>query len=280
MSAKGTRTDVAERKRRNKTLRHSVVKLTWHSFCKPAALHIPIHAIVRRLSQITLEARCLANAHVLRLLTSISTARFERTCQQGRFLSPINQGFFYQCLAAVGTSTNELSDPQLQHSFRLYQSWLPPTHQPADTSYLAAGALNNLSLSLYTEFRNHLSTNFFTKFKQFVQAKHDLSGPDATKFVQRVYTFSPSADSRSGNPLIAYYHAQLPGVPSKRNIWTDPTPWLPLFHTFQRFVEEHPLAGRQKPFSLLPHKDGFRAGHFKICTLTLWSLLKVVMSQC
>ena len=264
MPPKRKRPDVAKRKAHATTLRNTVVKLTWNSFCKDSARHIPIHAVVRRLSQIVAEARCLANAHVLRLLTSISVRRGERTALQGRFLQPLGQEFFYQCCAAVGTSGADLQDPHLAESFRLYKSWLPATHQPADTSYLAAGALNNISLSLYTEFRNHLSTNFFSKFKQFVQAKHDFSGPEATRFVQRVYTYTPGSQHARSEPLIGFYHSKLPDVPSKRNIWTHPVVWLPLFHTFQLFVEEHPDAGRQKAFSLLPHKDGFKACHFKM----------------
>lgn len=265
------RPDVKQRKLDAKGKSNTVVQLTLRQFCKPTAYHIPWDHVVRSLAQVALEARVLANLHILRLLEAEQSPFRPPT---GQHLTQLSQNFFYQCLSAVGSSTTTVGDAAFRDSVGVYTSWKPPHFQSADTTRLSRGAFNNLSLSLYTEFRNHVATNFFTKFKKYVQARHDLSGPDASALVRKIYSHTSSSHALN-EPLVSFYHAKLPSTPSKRRIWSNPVPFLPLFHTFQRFQAQHPEAGRQKAFSLLPHKAGFKASFFKICTRTLYNLLKV-----
>ena len=85
------RPDVAAKKAARQQVRSSTVELTLNQFCKPFANSIPFHKLVKVLSQVALEAKLLANYHVLRLLES------------GSRLPVLNQSFFSSCCTAVGS---------------------------------------------------------------------------------------------------------------------------------------------------------------------------------
>ncbi len=171
----------------------STVKLTLNQFCKPYAQSIPWHRLVKVLSQVALEAKLLANYHVLRLL------------EMGSPLPDLNQSFFSSCCTAVGSAARQGSlpawlraahdnalqvtltftyctgesvmSPEFRTTLSMYKTWRRPQSQPPNTVHMAAGALNNLARTLKTELGNHLAANFWTKFKQYLRARHGLK-PD------------------------------------------------------------------------------------------------------
>ncbi len=181
------------------------------------------------------------------------------------------------------TAGLSLLPEEMANSLEVYQSWRPLNSRTINTANLAEGALNNLARTLITEFKNHLAANFFSKFKQYLRARHCLDGATAHTLLQQIYGFSPAVPSgeRGFNPLVHYWKERLPALPSKAALFANPTLFLPLFHHFQKFLhrrDEFPELKQWKSFSLLPHKAGFKASFFRIDTNTLHGLLQVVHS--
>lgn len=291
----GKRSDVAAKRQARKLVASSTVELTLNSFCKPYAQSIPFHRFVKVMSQVALEAKIFANLHILRL--------FER----GEPIPAIDQHFFYRCCSVVGSTASEQSSlaclrdvlelsqeiktdcvpaglsllpPAMAASLEVYLSWRPHNSRPINTDNLAEGAINNLARTLITEFKNHLAANFFSKFKQYLRARHCLDAAAAHALLQQIYGFSPAVPfgQRGWNPVVQYFKDRLPAVPSKSALFDNPTLFLPLFHHFQKFLhrrDEFPELKRWKRFSLLPHKAGFKASFFRIDTNTLHGLLQV-----
>lgn len=304
MASTTKRPDVAAKKAARQQVVSSVVKLTLNQFCKPLAQSIPWHRLVKVLSHVALEAKLLANYHVLRLL------------ENGLPLPVLDQSFYSSCCAVVGSVARELYalswclvafctrvsavdltchvfcsftgesvlSAELRTTFAMYKTWRRPHSQPPNTAYLASGALNNLARTLKTELGNHLAANFFSKFKQYLRARHGLKPDQAHAVLRQIYGFDDQVETagqhqRTSEFVVLYWKQRLPdgNIPSKVNLQRDPAAFLPMFHEFQKFL--HSTADfselkKIKRFSLLPHKAGFKASFFRVDTDTLHGLLQ------
>lgn len=156
---------------------------------------------------------------------------------------------------------------ELRTTFAIYKTWRRPHSQPPNTAYLASGALNNLARTLKTELGNHLAANFFSKFKQYLRARHGLKPDQAHAVLRQIYGFDDKVETagqhqRTSEFVVLYWKQRLPdgNIPRKVNLQRDPAAFLPIFHEFQKFL--HSTADFSelkeiKRFSLLPHKAGF-----------------------
>ena len=296
------RPDVAAKKAARQQVCSTTVEFTLNQFCRPFANSIPFHRLVKVLSQVALEAKLLANYHILRLL------------ENGLPLPVLDQSFFSSCCAVVGSAARKsmslccrtVTDCQLTplhndafagesvlpqeflRTFGMYKTWRRLFSTPSDTAHLASGALNNLARTMHTELGNHLAANFFTKFKQYLRARHCLKADQAHALLRQIYGFDETLSAeargqhgqRTFNPLVHCWRQRLPDgrVPSKTNLQRDPGAFIPMFHQFQKFLHSTTDISELKKikrFSLLPHKAGFKASFFRVDTDTLHGLLLV-----
>ena len=93
------------------------------------------------------------------------------------------QVFVIATPAKVDVIYNTKCEAEARCPVVLDKTWRRPNSQPPDTAHLAFGALNNLARTLNTELCNHLSANFFTKFKQYLRTscaeRHGLGAAQA-----------------------------------------------------------------------------------------------------
>lgn len=255
------RSDVAARKAtcKDTSTRHTTTKLTLNQLMREPAKGLGFTEVAVTLSKVKAEASLLANYHVQRLIAA------------GVAVPNLTQNFFYQCCAAVGSADNVLGPNDFQQSVAEYKRLRPDGYVVADTAFLAAGASNNLSRQLYTEFRNHVVENFYNRFKAYVRLIFDVDSSAASSFLKDVY----SEQYTGSDEMVQYYRSLLPRSPWKVNLARYPHEFLPFLQQMQEYMELNSHRKGAKPFTLLPVKQGFKCCYFKICSTTLFNLLKV-----
>ncbi len=139
---KRSRPDVADRNAANKSQTAFTVKMKLNSFVTALGKLLDIETWVLEGNKAVYEAWLLANAYV-------ATA-----CARGIAVKPLNQDFFYQCLAAVSVSTvrkkGPLSDDLLEEVARAYRQQWGANYTPADSTHLSAGPHNYCSQLMAT----------------------------------------------------------------------------------------------------------------------------------
>lgn len=264
---KTTRSDVAIRIRENKDLQCTVVKTTWSTFCKPDARALPIDAILFELNKTVLEAYVLANLHVVRM------------CSSNQPVPKLDQSFFYGCLSAVSSSSRQkaiITDIKFRQTVTEYLSWRPDGYVPPDSSHLASGWHQDISLQMVTNTKNSTSTMFYKRFARYLKTKYMMDGSQAYATLKNILAKEYEGDS----DLVKRYRAKLPKSPNTSGVEEYPHLVMPLQYEFLEYFEHTQSLKAQESdresrlFSLIPTKAGFECNHFKMCTNGLYGLLK------
>ncbi|RLN57138.1 hypothetical protein BBJ28_00025521 [Nothophytophthora sp. Chile5] len=265
---KRQRSDVSQRKARNKNTECSVVKCSLKSFCQESASVLPWDSVLKDTNKAVAEAYILANLRVLRL------------CQAGRPIPVLDQEFYYQCLSAVSvglTARKKVDDEDLRQSVELYKSWRDPNVSFASSAHISYGWFQNASSQMATNASNHVVVNFYRRFQKYVKQRDGISGKERYELLRDVLapTYAGSDERvlefRRGIPRNAegYINKEKPHL------------ILPVTYRFLQFIEQENYRKRERPryeqlrsFSLLPLKRGFECSHFKMCKLGLYALLR------
>ena len=264
---KTSRKDVSVRKLENRDVQCTVVKTTWNTFCKPEARSLPIDKGLFELNKCVLEAYVVANLHVVRM------------CESQKPVPKLDQSFFYGCLSAVSVASRQkavVSDVLLRETLTEYMSWRPPGYQPPDSTHLASGWYQNISLQMATNVKNSTSTMFYRRFARYLKAKYMMDGRQAYLVLKDVLAREYEGD----NPMVRLYRSKLPRSPNTAGVEEYPHLVMPLQYEFLQYFEyTQSLKTKESDresrlFSLLPTKAGFECNHFKMCTNGLYGLLK------
>ena len=167
---KATRADVATRIRDNKDTQCTVVKTTWNTFCKPEGRQLPIDSVLFELNKTVLEAYVLANLHVIRM------------CSASLPVPKLDQSFFYGCLSAVSSASRQkqtITNILFRQSVAEYLSWRPQNYRAPDSTHLASGWHQDISLQMVTNTKNSTSTMFYKRFMRYLKAKYMMDGSQA-----------------------------------------------------------------------------------------------------
>ena len=262
-----TRGDVSKRKSSNRQTTVSVVKTTWNSFCKPAALALPLDCELKDMNKTIAEAYILANIHVMRM------------CELEQPIAPLDQSFFYGCLSAVSTAGRKkalISDVRLRGSVEVYDSWRATCtgYSAPNSHHLASGWHQNVSLQMVTNTRNSTTLNFARRLKRYLKHKYGLDGKESWDALVKI----TRAEYAGTDPLILEYRRKLPPQPGYG--WREDYPHLvmPMQYEILKYFEAAQLTdARNKQlrlFTLVPMKQGFECSHLKMCTNGLHGLLK------
>lgn len=261
------RKDVAQRKSSNRQTSVSVVKTTWNSFCKPAAMALPIEDVLREINKTVTEAYILANLHVVRM------------CELQDQLTELDQTFFYGCLSAVSQAGRKkalISDVRFRESVEVYHSWREACqgYQPPDSHHLSSGWHQNISLQMATNAKNSTSLNFSRRFKRYLKHKYQLEGKQAWQALVNI-----SASAYDGDdPIVLSYRQIMPAKPAYGWAQDHPHLVMPLQYIILKYFEGAQLTDEKNKqlrlFTLLPMKHGFECCHVKMCTNGLHGLLK------
>ena len=207
---------------------------------------------------ITTEAYILANLHVIRLS--------ERQLQ----LPEISQTFFYQCLSAVSQGDRkrtEVKDLQFRQSLELYNSWKPIDYIMPQCAHLSSGLFQQASQQMATAAKNHVSMNFYRRFKRYLKVRYQLDKTQAYHAMKAI-----QADAYEGEDIVVLnYRRLMPTKPKHGQREDYPEVVMPLLYRFLKYYE---TCADQRLFTLLPTKQGFECNHVKVCSNGLQGILK------
>jgi transposase len=214
----------------------SCVKSSFNSFCSNEIIISHINNLTLISNFISFETCKFANLHILRLL------------QNNQPIPIFNQQFFYRCACLVSSfksrKAKSISDIPLLKSFDIYKSSLPSDHVVPFRDNLAR-IINYMSKEFVTATINHLTLNFYKRFRTFI--KHRYSDEDCKEVSKYVYASSYEGENR----IILKYRNMLNNLPPyENNIKKDPSLVLKIYYKILRYNESHGL----KVFSLLPDK--------------------------
>lgn len=255
---KRTRTDVVQRKERNKETTCTVVKCTWNSFCKSEGQGLDLKSALFEVNKAVTEAYMLANLHVLRL------------CEAKLPIPELNQSYFYQCLSAVSVGDRKRSDikeMQFRQTVDMYNTLKPAEHRIPQCAHLS-GFFQQASQQMVIAAKNSTSLNFYRRFKRYLKIRYTLDNSQAYHALKAI-----QADAYEGNDmLVQHYRRLMPPKPARGQREEYPEVVMPMQYMFLKYYDSSDKQCRM--FSLLPLKQGFECSHIKMCSNGLQGLLK------
>ena len=167
---KRKRPDYGERKKVNKGLDRSTVKMTLNSFCKqPATLILPAieHASLQ-LSQATWEASRLMELHVVRLVT------------EGRPLASLGGDNIWRQAVCLMFHGNRCDDAELRTTFdKLYEPLRPQELHRLDSLYMRV-VITYASNELKVAARNMVKLQLLHRLRRWAKLQVVLTAPHVT----------------------------------------------------------------------------------------------------